>query len=145
MGYLSSVRGYNLNINAAKIFSDPHPHGPLHGSYFGFALALYNDPNYEDPTVLVGAPRANSSKIGAYEPGVVFKCSLNEDCKEWILDSVTTKLQYGTQIRDQSWFGASILVENKSKPRVMVCHLFIYLLYLIVIFLMSFKSQNLYL
>ncbi|KAK0097117.1 hypothetical protein PV326_003224 [Microctonus aethiopoides] len=119
---LSVIQAYNLNIDKAKIFSHPHKYSHNRGSYFGFTVALYNSPNYKDQSVLVGAPRANTTQTLVIEPGTVYKCMLNSNCNEWQLDNTfAEKYDSGTVIRDHSWLGASMSVENIENPRVVVC------------------------
>lgn len=119
---LSVIQAYNLNIDKAKIFSHPHKYSYHRGSYFGFTVALYNSPNYKDQSVLVGAPRANTTQTLVIEPGTVYKCMLNSNCNEWQLDNTFAETyDSGTVIRDHSWLGASMSVENIENPRVVVC------------------------
>ncbi|XP_034941351.1 integrin alpha-4-like [Chelonus insularis] len=115
---------YNLNINEAIVFSDPYKR-TVRGSYFGWSVALYHGPRFSNPSVLVGAPRADIKNIAVNEPGSVFKCILDGSCKEWIVDNTNNNstgfLTYGSQIRDHSWLGANIAVENKDYPKVLIC------------------------
>ncbi|XP_074104924.1 integrin alpha-9 isoform X2 [Cotesia typhae] len=116
--------GYNLNVDEAIVFKDPFKRPRNRGSYFGYSVALYSDEFYQNPAVIVGAPRANVSAMHVKEPGSVFKCTFDGRCREWIVDdSTNTGLSgmYGSQIRDFSWLGATISVENHIHPRVVVC------------------------
>lgn len=124
--FLSSD-GYNLNVDEAIVFKDPFKRPRNRGSYFGYSVALYSDEFYQNPAVIVGAPRANVSAMHVKEPGSVFKCTFDGRCREWIVDdSTNTGLSgmYGSQIRDFSWLGATISVENHIHPRVVVSFFF---------------------
>nr|XP_033205662.1 integrin alpha-4-like [Bombus vancouverensis nearcticus] len=118
-----SILAYNLDIDNAKIFNIPKNFSYQRGSYFGFSVALYTDGL--DSVLLVGAPRANTSIIqNVIEPGTIFQCPINETCKEWIIDrSGNYKEEYSTinQIEDNAWIGATIAIENKTNPTIVVC------------------------
>ncbi|PBC26440.1 Integrin alpha-PS3 [Apis cerana cerana] len=112
---------YNLDVNNVKIFNIPKTFNNQRGSYFGFSVALYTEGL--DSILLVGAPRANSSTIkNVIEPGTVYQCSINKTCKEWIIDkSGNSEYSEWNQIKDNAWIGATIAVENKTNPRIVVC------------------------
>lgn len=120
-----SVLAYNLDVNNVKVFDVPTTLNHKRGSYFGYSVALYA--SGEDSVLLVGAPRANSSTIeSVIEPGAVYQCPTNGTCKEWIIDDTGNhwKLQsYEAiyQIKDNAWIGATIAIENRSDPAVVVC------------------------
>ncbi|XP_063977338.1 uncharacterized protein LOC135162618 [Diachasmimorpha longicaudata] len=118
------IGAYNLDTTSAILFSDPNAGFYRKGSYFGYSVALYANP--ADPLVIIGAPRANISRLlGIREPGAVYYCRLTGYCKEWPLDSSRNGELHGiegiNQMLDESWIGATISVENKSQPRVVVC------------------------
>lgn len=66
--------------------------------------------------LLVGAPRANSSIIkNVIEPGTVYQCSINNSCKEWIIDkNGNGEYSEWNQIKDNAWIGA--IIAEKIKP-----------------------------
>lgn len=112
---------YNINSFDAKVFSVQVPHDRR--SYFGFSVALYANAN--ESLLLVGAPRANSSELPfVREPGTVFKCTMNGMCKIWTIDDVGNgrhpQLKFD-QIKNDSWIGATIAIENKTEARIVVC------------------------
>ncbi|XP_008555233.1 integrin alpha-PS4 isoform X2 [Microplitis demolitor] len=116
--------GYNLNTDEAVVFKDPYRRPRERGSYFGYSVALFSDGYIQNSAVIVGAPRANVSSLYVTEPGSVFKCTLDGKCREWMLENSRNGRVtgiYGSQIRDFSWLGASISVENSTRPRVVVC------------------------
>jgi len=114
---------YNINSRDAEVFHDPARASDGRENYFGFSVALYVGAN--ESLLLVGAPRANSSKLPSVtEPGTIFKC-WNGVCGEWPIDQtgngpyLFNKLN---QIKDYAWIGATITVENKTEAKVVVCH-----------------------
>ncbi|XP_063977840.1 integrin alpha-8-like isoform X2 [Diachasmimorpha longicaudata] len=118
------IGAYNLDTKRAVVFSDPNEKFNSRESYFGFSVALYANPS--DPVVIVGAPRANVSRLlGIREPGAVYYCRLSGYCKEWPLDNSRNgglhNIEGINQMLDESWIGATVSVENKLQPRVVVC------------------------
>ncbi|KAK2575747.1 hypothetical protein KPH14_003637 [Odynerus spinipes] len=124
--FLSNTLAYNLDITNAIIFALPQrlPNG--RNSYFGYATALYTS-STNVSAVLIGAPRANTSyHRSVLEPGTVYVCLLNNECKEWNLDKSENEHYnpdnpYIRQIRNNSWTGAVIVTQNRPDPRIMVC------------------------
>lgn len=111
---------YNINSYDAKVFSVPASRDRR--SYFGFSVALYANAN--ESSLLVGAPRANSSELPSVgEPGTVYKCAMSGACRAWTVDDVGNgrhpQLKFD-QIKNNSWIGATIAVENKTEARVVV-------------------------
>ncbi|XP_017761213.1 PREDICTED: integrin alpha-5-like [Eufriesea mexicana] len=119
------VLAYNLDVDNAKVFNVPKVLNSQRGSYFGFSVALYTDE--VDSILLVGAPRANTSLIqNVIEPGTVYQCRINKRCKEWIIDKSGNGNKHEqcstiNQIKDNAWIGATIAIENKTNPRIVVC------------------------
>lgn len=119
---LTSARAYNLDVRSARIFKDPSSAASTsRGSYFGFSVALWSSGN-EAPVLLVGAPRANSTIVGAHEPGAVYLCLLDRGCTEWTIDRRPDEPIPGLvgQKRDNAWLGATLLVDNSTHPRIAV-------------------------
>uniref|UniRef100_A0A0C9RXW8 ITGA8_5 protein n=1 Tax=Fopius arisanus TaxID=64838 RepID=A0A0C9RXW8_9HYME len=118
------IRAFNLDKKNSIVFSDPNAGYYRKGSYFGYAVAIYE--SNSDPLVIVGAPRANVSRLlGIREPGAVYWCRLSGQCREWPIDNSRNGELHGiqgiNQMIDESWIGATISVENKPQPRVVVC------------------------
>ncbi|XP_072762509.1 integrin alpha-8 isoform X2 [Anoplolepis gracilipes] len=116
---------YNIDTHNVKVYNDPTiVSSSERRSYFGFSVALYT--SAEESLLLVGAPRANSSELPLVtEPGTVFKCTMNGICREWMIDRTRNgphpRERLINQIKDNAWIGATIVVENKTEPRVVVC------------------------
>lgn len=115
---------YNIDLRSAKVFRDSASVSSERRSYFGFSVALYVGVN--ESLLLVGAPRANSSKLQfVMEPGTVFQCKINGTCTEWLIDKTENGLRPYmkiNQIKDNAWIGATIAVQNKTEARIMVCY-----------------------
>ncbi|XP_025265268.1 integrin alpha-4-like isoform X2 [Camponotus floridanus] len=115
---------YNIDVLNAKVYDDPARVSGGRRSYFGFSVALYTSPR--ESLLLVGAPRANSSGLPLVtEPGIVFKCSMNGVCEEWAIDKTGNgprpRERLVHQLKDNAWIGATVVVENRTEPRVVVC------------------------
>ncbi|CAB3364407.1 Hypothetical predicted protein [Cloeon dipterum] len=71
------IHAFNLDLNSPVVYQSNQP-----GDYFGFSLALYpgsSEPN-DVPWMMVGAPKANDSRIA--EHGVVYKCKIKDGCSK---------------------------------------------------------------
>lgn len=118
---------YNFDTDDIKVFDDPKSFRSLRESYFGFSTALYvgSDDNFADVSILIGAPRANvSATPSVLEPGTVYRCTLNDTCREWNLDPTRNghinRNPNINQIKDHAWIGATVGVENNRQPKVVV-------------------------
>ncbi|XP_023288671.1 integrin alpha-8 [Orussus abietinus] len=121
---------YNIDTDNVKLFDDPARGERSRGSYFGYSVALYTEESSGSriSLVLVGAPRANNSQQSSVkEPGIVFKCpvEIGSECKEWFLDNTKNgrrpRYNHVIQEKDNAWTGATIAIQNGSKPKVVVC------------------------
>ena len=129
---LTLSSAYNLDANGAKLYEDPSAGVDGSQSYFGYSVAMYA--SGKESLLLVGAPRANSSRLagaaGIVEPGVVYKCPIGESavadrCDEWLLDPTVDGRIFDTrwdirQLRDHSWLGATVAVADSNVPKVAV-------------------------
>ncbi|XP_058809911.1 integrin alpha-4-like [Phymastichus coffea] len=117
------VQSYNLDVQNIQVFEDPQISKNGRPSYFGFSVALYSSGS--DSVLLVGAPRANSSAMrgGFIEPGAVYSCRLasNGSCIEWPVNPTPQTLTANRNSMDYAWLGATISVQNTTKPKVVVC------------------------
>ncbi|XP_068247272.1 integrin alpha-PS3-like [Palaemon carinicauda] len=112
-----STQAFNLEPESAQIFSYPTA-GQLNSgreSYFGFSIALQKNGLDNSNWLIVGAPRANSSRYSSSqirEPGAIFKCDLQRDkspCQELRIDRTgnTMTSQY-QDYKNFGWLGASL-------------------------------------
>lgn len=131
------MSAYNINTHDAKVYDDPARVSSnelfTRRSYFGFSVALYT--SAEEALLLVGAPRANSSELPfVTEPGAVFRCAMNSVCEEWAIDRTGNgprpHERLVNQIKNNAWIGATVAIENKTEPRVVVC-LYMFFFYLV--------------
>ncbi|XP_075631313.1 integrin alpha-IIb isoform X4 [Balearica regulorum gibbericeps] len=88
------------------------------GSYFGFALDFHMTEGR--PSVVVGAPRANTSQPGVDEPGAVFLCSWppgetpgETPCRPLAIDTAGDETETQNSLRfhtykSRQWLGASV-------------------------------------
>ncbi|XP_070299908.1 integrin alpha-8-like [Salvelinus sp. IW2-2015] len=66
---LSVVSGFNLHAERPAVYGGPE------GSYFGYSVDFYRPtPESSTLSVLVGAPKANTSQPGIIEGGAVYYC-----------------------------------------------------------------------
>lgn len=88
-------------------------------SYFGFTVALQHRTSDDTAWLVVGAPRANSSRYrptAIREPGVVFKCSLEGDtCQELHIDQTGNTVVHNSNsefsyhdLKNGGWLGGSL-------------------------------------
>ncbi|XP_053119523.1 integrin alpha-IIb [Hemicordylus capensis] len=115
----SLVWTLNLNVGAPTLYSGPKE------SYFGFALDFYRD-NSGSMSVVVGAPRANTSQPNVPEAGYVYLCPWapnGSSCSPIGFDSTGDQEdKIGTitvkTFKTKQWFGASV---NTWKDNIMAC------------------------
>lgn len=113
---LNVVVSYQFDADNLILYEDATVDG-YGKSYFGYSLDIRNhpDPKITKPSIIVGAPRANSSfDKRVVQPGTVFKCDIGEKCEEWNL----------TPRRNNSWLGAAVAVENSKILETVVRGLF---------------------
>uniref|UniRef100_A0A8C7HCW6 Integrin subunit alpha 8 n=1 Tax=Oncorhynchus kisutch TaxID=8019 RepID=A0A8C7HCW6_ONCKI len=123
---LSVVSGFNLHAERPAVYRGPE------GSYFGYSVDFYR-PTPESSTVLVGAPKANTSQPGIIEGGAVYYCPypLNPDptkqpysCTQIPFDNTNNRMikVNGTreplEFKSHQWFGASV---RTHKGKVVAC------------------------
>ncbi|XP_054080584.1 LOW QUALITY PROTEIN: integrin alpha-IIb [Rissa tridactyla] len=84
------------------------------GSYFGFALDFHMTEG--SPSVVVGAPRANTSQPGVAQPGAVFLCSWppgKTPCHPLPMDTAGDETETQNDVKlhtykSHQWLGASV-------------------------------------
>nr|KAF7419848.1 hypothetical protein H0235_010145 [Vespula pensylvanica] len=99
-------------------------------SMFGFAVSTYRD-KYGRGWAIVGAPEADTSQVGVYRGGAVYRCDIAADDRCDIIHfddngnnhvrnpSVPSSL---TQIDNKTlqWFGATVSASSKDGGPIMV-------------------------
>uniref|UniRef100_A0A669BDB3 Integrin, alpha 8 n=1 Tax=Oreochromis niloticus TaxID=8128 RepID=A0A669BDB3_ORENI len=104
------VLGFNFYAEHPTVYRGPD------GSYFGYAVDFYQA-TADSNTVLVGAPKANTSQPGIVEAGAVYYCpwpGLPESCRQIPFDNSNNRMikVNGTreplEFKSHQWFGASV-------------------------------------
>eukprot|EP00063_Salmo_salar_P081578 XP_014056413.1 PREDICTED: integrin alpha-8-like [Salmo salar] len=125
---LSVVSGFNLHAERPAVYGGPE------GSYFGYSVDFYRPtPESSTLSVLVGAPKANTSQPGIIEGGAVYYCPYppNPDptkqpysCTQIPFDNANNRMikVNGTreplEFKSHQWFGASV---RTHKGKVVAC------------------------
>lgn len=103
---LGSSSGFNLDSENPSVYAGSE------GSYFGFAVDFFSS------SLLIGAPKANTSQPDISQGGDVLKCDWrNANCQPIVFDS--TGNRYFAQndpieFKSNQWFGASLSVKDKK-------------------------------
>ncbi|XP_032410543.1 integrin alpha-8 [Xiphophorus hellerii] len=116
------VWSFNLYAEHPTVYSGPD------GSYFGYSVDFYQA-NTERNTisVLVGAPKANTSQPGIVEAGAVYYCpwpGQPDSCTQIPFDNSNNRMikVNGTreplEFKSHQWFGASV---RTHKGKVVAC------------------------
>uniref|UniRef100_A0A8C5G890 Integrin alpha-2 domain-containing protein n=1 Tax=Gouania willdenowi TaxID=441366 RepID=A0A8C5G890_GOUWI len=119
---LSSVWTFNLYAEHPTVYRGPD------GSYFGYSVDFYQAVTDSNTiSVLVGAPKANTSQPGIVEAGAVYYCpwpGLPESCRQIPFDNSNNRMikVNGTrerlEFKSHQWFGASV---RTHKGKVVAC------------------------
>ncbi|KAM9405591.1 integrin alpha-8-like isoform 2-T2 [Salvelinus alpinus] len=125
---LSVVSGFNLHAERPAVYGGPE------GSYFGYSVDFYRPtPESSTLSVLVGAPKANTSQPGIIEGGAVYYCpyppnpdptKLPYSCTQIPFDNANNRMikVNGTreplEFKSHQWFGASV---RTHKGKVVAC------------------------
>uniref|UniRef100_A0A8C5C5T3 Integrin, alpha 5 (fibronectin receptor, alpha polypeptide) n=1 Tax=Gadus morhua TaxID=8049 RepID=A0A8C5C5T3_GADMO len=98
---------FNLDVESPAVYSGPD------GSYFGYAVDFYL---VDSASVLIGAPKANTSQPNITEGGSVFYCpwglgqsechdiEFDAEGKSWSLCSLGNV----AEVKSHQWFGATV-------------------------------------
>uniref|UniRef100_A0A6Q2YUP1 Integrin alpha-2 domain-containing protein n=1 Tax=Esox lucius TaxID=8010 RepID=A0A6Q2YUP1_ESOLU len=101
---------FNLDVENPAVYSGPN------GSYFGYSVEFYLT-NSSSVSVVIGAPKANTSQLNITEGGSVYYCpwSINEsECHNIEFDSqgdrtvTLNETDYQAEFKSHQWFGATI-------------------------------------
>ncbi|XP_062395048.1 integrin alpha-8 [Sardina pilchardus] len=120
---LVGVTGFNLDIEKPSVYSGPE------GSYFGYSVDFYRpNPDKNVMTVLIGAPKANTSQPGIVEGGAVYYCpwpaSDADSCRQIPFDKANNRMikVNGTreplEFKSHQWFGATV---RTHRGKVVAC------------------------
>ncbi|XP_036312772.1 integrin alpha-5 isoform X3 [Pipistrellus kuhlii] len=112
--------GFNLDAEAPAVLAGPP------GSFFGFSVEFYR-PGTDGVSVLVGAPKANTSQPGVLQGGAVYLCpwatSLAQ-CTPIVFDSKGSRVlesslsspegEEPVEYKSFQWFGATVRAHGSS-------------------------------
>ncbi|XP_006883991.1 PREDICTED: integrin alpha-5 [Elephantulus edwardii] len=114
------VGGFNLDAEAPAVLTGPP------GSFFGFSVEFYR-PGADGVSVLVGAPKANTSQPGVLQGGAVYLCpwGLNaSQCTPMEFDSKGSRIlessvsspegEEPVEYKSLQWFGATVRAHGSS-------------------------------
>ncbi|XP_040900044.1 integrin alpha-8 [Toxotes jaculatrix] len=119
---LNGAWSFNLYAEHPTVYRGPD------GSYFGYSVDFYQATTDSNTiSVLVGAPKANTSQPGIVEAGAVYYCpwpGLPDSCRQIPFDSSNNRMMKvnGTrepvEFKSHQWFGASV---RTHKGKVVAC------------------------
>ncbi|KAM8975256.1 integrin alpha-5 [Pelodytes ibericus] len=116
------THGFNLAVEQPAEYTGPE------GSLFGFSVDFYL-PDAQSVSILIGAPKANTSQPEIVEGGAVYYCPWHQDddrnCSSIMFDSTGNREQEfgysnntGTleqiEFKSKQWFGATVRVHEKT-------------------------------
>lgn len=111
------VGGFNLDAEAPAVLSGPP------GSLFGFSVEFYR-PGRDGVSVLVGAPKANTSQPGVLQGGAVYVCPWGTSpiqCTTIQFDSKGSRIlesslysEEPVEYKSLQWFGATVRAHGSS-------------------------------
>ncbi|KAM9806298.1 integrin alpha-8 [Syngnathus typhle] len=118
----SGLWSFNLYAQHPTVYRGPS------GSYFGYSVDFYQ-PSASSKTfsVLVGAPKANTSQPGIVEAGSVYYCpwpGLPDSCRQIPFDNANNRMikvngsRETLEFKSRQWFGASV---RTHKGKVVAC------------------------
>ncbi|XP_037370808.1 integrin alpha-5 [Talpa occidentalis] len=112
--------GFNLDAEAPAVLAGPP------GSFFGFAVEFYR-PGADGVSVLVGAPKANTSQPGVLQGGAVYLCPWGTSpaqCTPIEFDSKGSRIlesslsssegEEPVEYKSLQWFGATVRAHGSS-------------------------------
>lgn len=112
---------FNLDVDKLTVYSGPE------GSYFGYSLDFYI-PDARTASVLVGAPKANTSQPDIVEGGAVYYCpwpaARSAQCKQIPFDTTNNRkirvngTKEPIEFKSNQWFGATV---RAHKGKVVAC------------------------
>uniref|UniRef100_A0A3B3B524 Uncharacterized protein n=1 Tax=Oryzias melastigma TaxID=30732 RepID=A0A3B3B524_ORYME len=95
---------FNLDPETRAVFSGPR------GSYFGYSVEFFS--NSSSISVLIGAPKANTSQPNITEGGAVFLCPWRQsNCSIINFDEqgrLSKKNWINIEFKSHQWFGATV-------------------------------------
>ncbi|XP_040923620.1 integrin alpha-8 [Betta splendens] len=119
---LRGVWSFNLHAERPTVYKGPS------GSYFGYSVDFYQaSTDSSTISVLVGAPKANTSQPGIVEAGAVYYCPRHgapDSCRQIPFDNSNNRMvkvngtREPVEFKSQQWFGASV---RSHRGKVVAC------------------------
>uniref|UniRef100_A0A452R0K9 Integrin subunit alpha 8 n=1 Tax=Ursus americanus TaxID=9643 RepID=A0A452R0K9_URSAM len=121
MLWTPASQAFNLDVDKLTVYSGPE------GSYFGYAVD-FHIPAARTASVLVGAPKANTSQPDIVEGGAVYYCPWpaegSAQCKQIPFDNTNNRkirvngTKEPIEFKSNQWFGATV---KAHKGEVVAC------------------------
>ncbi|CAL8247150.1 unnamed protein product [Lota lota] len=118
----SQVWSFNIHADNPAVYRGPD------GSYFGYSVDFYQATSKSNTmSVLVGAPKANTSQPGIVEAGAVYYCpwpGQADSCRQIPFDNANNRMikvngsREPLEFKSHQWFGASV---RTHKGKVVAC------------------------
>ncbi|KAB5546487.1 hypothetical protein PHYPO_G00072620 [Pangasianodon hypophthalmus] len=108
---------FNLDVENPSIYTGPA------GSYFGYSVDFYMAQSTRDASIIVGAPKANTSQPDIKEGGSVFYCPWSRnlsDChsiefdRKGDLNVSINNVETQAEFKSHQWFGATVRAHEDS-------------------------------
>ncbi|KAF4078703.1 hypothetical protein AMELA_G00201990 [Ameiurus melas] len=108
---------FNLDTENPSVFSGPA------GSYFGYSVDFYMAQSTRDASIIVGAPKANTSQPGIKVGGSVFYCPWGRnlfEChsiefdRQGDLNVSINNVETQAEFKSHQWFGATVRAHEDS-------------------------------
>ncbi|XP_063463352.1 integrin alpha-8 isoform X1 [Pan paniscus] len=116
-----ACQAFNLDVEKLTVYSGPK------GSYFGYAVD-FHIPDARTASVLVGAPKANTSQPDIVEGGAVYYCPWpaegSAQCRQIPFDTTNNRkirvngTKEPIEFKSNQWFGATV---KAHKGKVVAC------------------------
>ncbi|XP_029444681.1 integrin alpha-8 [Rhinatrema bivittatum] len=114
----SGFRAFNLEVEERTVYSGPE------GSYFGYSVD-FHVADRSTVSVLVGAPKANTTQPEIVEGGAVYYCPwMAAECKQIPFDTTNNRkikingTREPIEFKSNQWFGATV---KAHKGKVVAC------------------------
>ncbi|RXM29225.1 Integrin alpha-8 [Acipenser ruthenus] len=120
---MAGIAAFNLDVEKPTVYSGPE------GSYFGYSVDFHKPvQNRTTTSVLVGAPKANTSQPGIVEGGAVYYCPWpatdSDRCRQIPFDMTNNRMvrlndgRIPIEFKSNQWFGATV---RTYKEKVVAC------------------------
>uniref|UniRef100_A0A8C4T1E0 Integrin subunit alpha 8 n=1 Tax=Erpetoichthys calabaricus TaxID=27687 RepID=A0A8C4T1E0_ERPCA len=110
--FLTGINAFNLDVDNPTVYSGPE------GSYFGYSVDFHRPTSdHSTMSVLVGAPKANTTQPKIVEAGAVYYCPwppTDSKCRQIAFDSTSKPVEF----KSNQWFGATV---RTHKGKVVAC------------------------